>query len=90
MDILFKTGTKPTIEYLVFEKEGRPHQHPDYESFFVFSGHGQVISGEQTFQVAPGSLVTIPPKTSHWMIPNEGESLVGFLWYHQHQLNCES
>ena len=77
------------FQYLIFEKEGRPHKHKEYESFFVMSGSGEVISGDKKFQVKEGRLVTIPPNTSHWMVPATDQNLEGFLWYHNVALKLE-
>jgi mannose-6-phosphate isomerase-like protein (cupin superfamily) len=82
MDIIHHIGNKPSIELISFEREGRAHRHNEYESFFVFKGTGKVVSGEKIYNVSPGSLVEIPPQTDHWMIPDEGQVLEGFLWYH--------
>ena len=86
LDILLRKDKRPHIEYLLFEREGRKHIHKEYESFFVISGSGKVISGDVIYEVAEGSLVTIPPNTDHWMIPAEGQVLEGFLWYHAKEL----
>ena len=88
MDIILKRDNKITAEYLIFEKEGRAHKHSAFESFFVLKGSGQVISGEKIHQVSPGSLITIPPNTKHWMIP-EQENLEGLLWYHDQPIKRE-
>lgn len=85
MDIILKRDKKISAEYLVFEKEGRSHKHPYFESFFVFEGFGQVVVGEESFNVEPGSLVTIPPNTQHWMIPKNGK-MTGLLWYHDQEI----
>jgi quercetin dioxygenase-like cupin family protein len=70
------------VEYLVFEKEGRKHQHHTYETFIVLDGFGTIVSGDIYHQVKPGDVVTIPPQTDHWMIPNSDHRLTGVLWYH--------
>jgi mannose-6-phosphate isomerase-like protein (cupin superfamily) len=88
MDIILKRDNKIAAEYLIFEKEGRSHKHPRFESFFVLKGSGQVISGEKVHQVSPGSLVTIPPHTQHSMIPEQG-NLEGLLWYHEQPIKRE-
>ena len=86
LKILYKENKKPLIEHLVFNKSGRAHQHPEYESFFVISGKGKIYSGENIYDVEPGDLVSIPPKTKHWMEPEGEEPLIGLLWYHQTKL----
>lgn len=82
MNVLFKENEKPVIEHLIFEDEGRAHKHREYETFVTLSGTGKVYSGEHIFEVKPGSIVTIPPRTIHWMAPTPGTVLTGFLWYH--------
>ena len=89
MDIILKRDKKISAEYLIFEKEGRSHKHPYYESFFVFEGNGFVIVGEDKIAVSPGSLVTIPPKTNHWMEPKDGP-MKGLLWYHNEALKNQN
>ena len=83
MTILKEKEGEPEVEFLVFEKEGRPHAHEYYESFVVTAGSGVIRSGKQSFKVGEGDIVTIPPKTAHWMIPDHGQRLEGLLWYHQ-------
>ena len=83
MTHLLKLDGKVSAEYLVFKKSGRKHRHPDYESFFVMAGTGKIFSGENVHEVKPGSLVTIPPMTDHWMEPDEGSEMTGLLWYHE-------
>lgn len=85
MDIILRRDKKISAEYLIFEKEGRSHKHPYFESFFVFEGCGQVVVGEKHIDVKPGSLVTIPPNTHHWMIP-ENDKMTGLLWYHDQEI----
>ena len=75
------------LEHLIFERNGRAHKHKEYESFFVTNGEGRVISGEKTFDVTVGSLVTIPPNTDHWMEVENNQILEGFLWYHELPMN---
>jgi len=85
LDILLKEK-KPVIEYLIFEKTGRAHIHSEYETFVVLSGSGIVYSGDRKYKVLEGDVVTIPPETSHWMEPDKGVALKGFLWYHNKEL----
>ncbi len=87
MKVILEDNGNPKIEHLVFEKEGRPHRHTEYESFFVISGEGVVVNGKNKISVKPGDLTTIPPKTNHWMIPGGSEPLVGFIWYHEAEIN---
>lgn len=82
LEVLLEENNKPSIEYLIFEKAGRNHKHRDYETFVVLEGKGKVYSGDLIFDVTPGSMVTIPPKTLHWMEPEPDSILKGFLWYH--------
>jgi mannose-6-phosphate isomerase-like protein (cupin superfamily) len=89
LDILLRDGDEPLIEHLRFESKGRGHSHERYESFFVISGRGRVVSGESIYDVDEGSLVTIPPRTDHWMEPAENVVLEGFLWYHDKPLDIK-
>ena len=89
MDIILKRNKKISSEYLIFNQEGRPHKHPYFESFFVFDGIGQIVVGEKTIDVKAGSLVTIPPNTTHWMIPKDGE-MTGLLWYHDQEVQIHN
>ena len=86
LGILLKKHGRPLIEHLIFEKEGRPHIHREFETFFVIAGCGKVRQEDRIQEVRPGSLVTIAPNTKHWMIPDTGETLEGFLWYHEKPL----
>ena len=90
MDVILKLNEKIAAEYLRFEKNGRSHEHNEYESFFVLSGEGKIISGEKTHEVKKGDLVTIPPKTPHWMEPEGDSAMEGLLWYHDQPLNAKS
>ena len=87
LKVLLEDQTHPVIEHLIFEQAGRPHLHDSYETFFVMKGRGIVHRGESRIEVSPNSLVTIPPKTFHYMEPAEGEILEGFIWYHSQALS---
>ncbi len=87
MDQILKTDGKVRAEYLIFEKQGRGHKHPEYESFTVLSGTGKVICGDKHYNVKTGDIVTIPPHTNHYMIPCEGSEMSGLLWYHKEAPN---
>ncbi len=89
MDIILEKSNRPLVEHLVFEKKGRAHKHREFESFYVISGKGQVVSGKDVYDVREGSLITIPPETFHWMIPLQGQLLEGFLWYHEKELDIK-
>ncbi|HDO1316640.1 TPA: cupin domain-containing protein [Aeromonas veronii] len=73
---------KPKIELITFLKNGREHIHDVFETFVVLEGSGVIYSGEETVHVSAGDVVTIPPNTTHWMEPEQGSILSGFLWYH--------
>lgn len=87
LEILLKAGSAPMVEYLKFSKNGRPHQHEEFESFFTTKGSGVVVVGETRHAVKPGSLVVIAPNEPHWMEPSPNETLEGLLWYHKEKLN---
>ncbi|MCB9091073.1 MAG: cupin domain-containing protein [Halobacteriovoraceae bacterium] len=81
--ILLKEDNKILLEHIKFETAGRAHQHKDFETFVVLKGKGKVVSGDQTFSVKAGDMVSIPPLTDHWMIPEGKEPLEGFIWYQE-------
>ncbi len=63
-------ATSSEVFVVVLEPGEAPplHQHPDTEQiFYVLHGHGQLTIGGQaeTFAVAPGDVVRIPPATLH-------------------------
>lgn len=88
--VIVERDEKPLVEHLKFKREGRSHKHLEFESFFVLSGKGTVYVGEKEIFVEEGSLVVIPPKTSHWMKPNSDSVLEGLLWYHEAPLSLVS
>lgn len=90
LQVLLSEGHKPVVEHLIFKQNGRSHQHPEFESFFVLSGEGKIYSGDKTYDVKAGDLVSIPPKTKHWMEPENDQSMTGLLWYHQLPLKLKS
>ena len=59
------------------EMEG--HSHPTTEVYFVFSGGGTVVVGEEKAKVSCGDVIEIPPDTYHTMICDKGEDAV-LLW----------
>lgn len=83
---LLKQKGKVVLEFLTFNKEGRDHSHQQYESCYVISGTGKIISGKKVHTVKAGSFVTIPPKTLHWMIPAKHNPLQIIILYHDKQL----
>ena len=42
-----------------------PHTHPTHEFYFVMTGVGTMIIGDEQRNVAPGDLVYIPPDQVH-------------------------
>lgn len=90
MQTILENKGKPTIEFLIFEKSGRNHKHKEFESFFVLEGEGTVYYNENIIPISAGDLITIPPRTLHWMEPVEGTMLKGFLWYHDEKINTKN
>lgn len=88
MAVILEDGGKPRIEHLVFEREGRPHKHLMFETFYVLSGSGTVVIGNERISVEQGDLVSIPPKTNHWMVPDG--TMTGFLWYHDEKARLKT
>jgi len=71
-------GKEVVSEMAIFYREGRSHSHCKWEICTVLCGKGKIISGEQEHIVEKGSIVSIPPRTGHWMIP-EGEKQLKIL-----------
>ena len=42
-----------------------PHTHPTHEFYFVMTGVGTMIIGDEQRDVAPGDLIYIPPEQVH-------------------------
>jgi mannose-6-phosphate isomerase-like protein (cupin superfamily) len=42
-----------------------PHTHPTHEFYFVMTGVGTMIIGDEQRDVAPGDLIYIPPDAVH-------------------------
>ena len=42
-----------------------PHTHPTHEFYFVMTGVGTMIIGDEQRDVAPGDLIYIPPDEVH-------------------------
>lgn len=87
LEVLLKDANKPQVEYLRFVSSGRSHRHGEFESFFTLKGTGKVNVGDKVYDVKEGDLVTIPPDSPHWMVPDPGSVLEGLLWYHTQPLN---
>ena len=52
-----------------------PHSHPTHEFYFVMTGSGTMIVGDEERPVAPGDLVYIPPDTVHSLRPTGDEAI---------------
>ena len=89
METLLEQDGQVEVEHLVFGSEGNAHTHDRHETFVVLEGEGVVVVGDREVEVEPGSAVTVPPNTDHWMIPAEGQQLRGLLWYHEEPLRLE-
>lgn len=58
-------------EQLIFEREGRGHEHDLWENCWVKNGCGWIMIGEEKVYVTRGQWCHIPPQTNHWMIPEK-------------------
>ena len=56
-----------------------PHQHPEEEFMIVASGTGEIICGENTTKVGPGSIMYCAGNTRHG-IANTGTTPMTFYW----------
>lgn len=52
-----------------------PHSHPNEEAFFVISGYGDVVVGDEREQIGPGSAVLVPGGTTHQLVNTSAEVL---------------
>lgn len=53
-----------------------PHSHEkEEEIFYVVSGRGKIIVGDEECEIEPGSCVYIPEKTTHQLINTSDETL---------------
>jgi quercetin dioxygenase-like cupin family protein len=46
-----------------------PHAHPTHEYYYVLSGRGEMTIGDETREIGPGDLVSIPPQAIHSLAP---------------------
>lgn len=62
------TGDRSQVALMMIPVDGEigKEKHPDTEQTFVFlSGTGKAELGDTTFEVGPGTIVVVPPKTEH-------------------------
>ncbi|MCK5782231.1 MAG: cupin domain-containing protein [Flavobacteriales bacterium] len=71
LEVLLERDNRIVSEFLTFEREGRGHVHNEWEICYVIEGDGIIVSGEDEIAVRKGDVCKIPPKTNHWMIPND-------------------
>jgi quercetin dioxygenase-like cupin family protein len=84
---LFRHASKASLEFVSFDTEGRGHSHrAKYETCYVLAGSGRIVAGEMIHEVVAGSLITIPPRTRHWMIPGDDRPLDIVILYHSDPL----
>jgi len=56
--------------------KSNPHTHAGAEEiFYVISGHGQILVGEEKEDIEPGSCVYIAPGVEHQLINTNDETL---------------
>ena len=56
-----------------------PHQHPEEEFLIIASGTGEIMVGDQTTQVGPGSVMYTAGNTLHGVV-NTGKVPMTFYW----------
>jgi mannose-6-phosphate isomerase-like protein (cupin superfamily) len=57
-------------------KSSQPHYHKVMEEIYYFiAGHGEVIVGDETFAIEPGTAVFIPVGNTHQVINRSDERL---------------
>lgn len=68
--------------YLENGSEMEGHAHPTNEVYFVFSGSGTVVVGEEKAKVSSGDVIEIPPNAYHTMICDKDAVLLwAALWW---------
>ncbi|MCS7125030.1 MAG: cupin domain-containing protein [Candidatus Bathyarchaeota archaeon] len=61
-------------------KQIKPHVHEvEEEAYWILSGKGVAIIGEEKFEVEPEMSIFVPPKTMHQII-NTGNTPLRWLW----------
>ena len=68
--------------YLENGGEMESHAHPTDEVYFVFSGSGTVVVGDERAKISCGDVIEIPPNVDHTMICDENARLLwaAFWW----------
>lgn len=72
-------GNVATMNYAWLEpgKQLTQHVHTDGEEFYFFlEGKGQILVGNDWFDVTAGDFVTVPPSHAHSVKNTDSESLV--------------
>ena len=85
---LLRQDGEVVTELAIFHKEGKDHSHEKWEICYVLEGRGIIIENQIKHRVSPGSVVSIPPNTDHWMIP-EGEEELKILLVYSPKKNSE-
>jgi len=68
--------------YLENGNEMEGHAHPTSEAYFVFSGEGFVVVGEEKAEISGGDVIEIPPNAYHTMICKPNTTLLwAALWW---------
>lgn len=69
------------VEYLEFEKKGRPHKHKEVEVFKVLEGFGKLYVGSEELDICEGDVRSIPKDKPHYMEPLAGGRLKLLIFY---------
>ncbi|MGH1467277.1 MAG: cupin domain-containing protein [Bdellovibrionales bacterium] len=69
------------VEYLEFQKEGRPHRHDEVEVFKVLEGAGKLNIDNEEIDLLEGDVRSIPRNRSHYMEPLAGGRLKLLVFY---------
>ncbi|MGI9390605.1 MAG: cupin domain-containing protein [Boseongicola sp.] len=56
-----------------------PHTHAPQEIYLFHAGRGRVLLGDETHDVAPGTVVYVPENCRHGL-ENLGDEALGFTW----------
>ncbi len=50
--------------------QGHPHHHHTWEFYFILSGRGTITIDNESREIGPGDLITVPPDAIHSLRPN--------------------
>lgn len=86
LKLLLKHNKGIVAELAVFQKEGRSHNHKKREICYVLEGKGIIMEDKKKHILKEGDIISIPPNTGHWMIPNGKPDLKTLIVYSKNKM----